>query len=456
MILLSCPAFEIFYGGAAGGGKSEGLLLDALNQIEKPTYKALFLRRTFAQLQKADGAIERSQKLYRPRGGIYHSGEKRWRFPKDVLIDFGHIESEKDKYNYQSAQYDKIYFDELTQFTNTQYLYLISRCRGIDSTIHRGIRSASNPGNIGHIWAKKRFIDKRLHYKIYTDEEGNTSCFIPATIKDNPYLIENDPQYIKRLKMLPKHERMALLDGNWDIFSGQFFSDWTPSIHIIEPFYIPLYWKRFIGIDYGLTTPASIGWYAQNENGFIVRYREIYKEGLHYDVLAKEICKLSGLEKIGYIVSDPAIFGDKQHHKEAKETKSGAQIMQEEINKYYKEHNRENDAFTIYRGDNRRIEGWRTVKNYLRINDNQQSAFAVFSTCINFISTFPANIHDDKFPEDLDTSGEDHCADEIRYALSSRPQKAILEKKEELNPNSAWGRYLIKQKEKEGFIYGRK
>src|SRR3990167_10747096 len=149
MIMLSCPVLELLYGEAAGGGKSEGLLLDALGQIDNKNYNALMLRRTFKQLEGADGLIDESQRIFRNLGAKYNEVKKRWTFPSQATIDFGHMESESDKHNYQSAAYVKIYFDELTSFTETQYLYMFSRCRSTDPTLRRGIRSATNPANIG-------------------------------------------------------------------------------------------------------------------------------------------------------------------------------------------------------------------------------------------------------------------------------------------------------------------
>ena len=342
-------------------------------------------------------------------------------------------------------------FDQLEEFTSSQYEFLKVQARTTDTEIPVRIRATANPGNVGHLWVKSRFIDNKKPMTVYKDRFDLTSIFIPAKVYDNPSLIINDPTYVKRLEALPEQDRKALLDGDWNVFAGQYFKEWRSNVHIVEPYYIPRVWKKFIAGDYGLKKPASIGWYAVKLEGGLVRYRELYKEGLYYDELGGLMCELSGDEEISYAVFDPAVFGDKQHHskkKDSREGKSGAEIMQEAIYQWYKKNNREQNSFTITRADNRRIEGWRTVKQSLRINENNQSDFTVFSTCIHFNTTFPANVHDPHKPEDLNTDGEDHTADEARYGLMSRPPMTSYADIP-LNPNSAWGQLQAALKEKE-------
>lgn len=320
-------------------------------------------------------------------------------------------------------------FDQIEEFTKSQYEFLKVQCRTTDREIPIRIRTTANPGNVGHLWVKQRFIDNRVPMIVYKDQLGLTSMFIPAKVYDNPALTENDPLYVKRLESLPEEERKALLEGDWNIFAGQYFKEWKP-YHVVEPFYIPNFWKRFIAGDYGHKKPSSIGWYAVNPEGGLIRYKEVYQEGLNYDTLAEKICDYSKEEEISYAVFDPAIFGDKQHHstdKDAREGRSGAEIMQEVVSRI-----RSEKSFLITRADNRRVEGWRSVKQLLSKDDG----FKAFSTCTNFITTFPANIHDEKKPEDLDTDGEDHSADEFRYAVMSRPPETDLKNEENLSHTS--------------------
>lgn len=413
---------------------TDWLLFDFLDPklLENPNYRGIIFRRTFPRLQEI---IDRSFKWFSTLAE-YNKQEKCWVWPSGAKLFFRHCQTEEDKYDYQGHEYQYMGFDQLEEFTKSQYEFLCVQARTTDMDIPVRLRATSNPGNIGHLWVKKRFIDNKQPMIVYKDKRGLTRMFIPAKIYDNPSLMENDPTYISRLENLPEHDRKALLDGDWNIFSGQYFSEWTPEAHIIKPFHIPVFWKRFIAGDYGHKKPASIGWYVVRPEGGIVRYREIYLEGLFYDTLAEMMCELSADEIISYAVFDPAVFGDKQHHaktKDAREGLSGAEIMQAVVNEWYRKQNRENDNFLITRGDNRRIEGWRNLTQALRVDENKETDFQVFSTCTHFITTFPANVHDELRPEDLDTNGEDHTADEARYAIMSRPPKTEIETEKELS-----------------------
>ena len=439
--------FEILYGGAKGGGKTDWLLFDFLDPelIELPNYRGIIFRRTFPRLREI---IDRSHQWFL-HIAEYNKGDRCWVFPSGAKLFFAHCQYEESKYDYQGHEYQYEGFDQIEEFTESQYSFLKVQARTSDARIPVRIRCTANPGNVGHLWVKRRFIDEKEPMVLYKDQLGLTSMFIPAKIYDNPSLIENDPLYVKRLESLPEQERKALLEGDWNIFAGQYFKEWTPRVHVVEPYYVPTLWKRFIAGDYGFKNPSSIGWYAVNPEGGVVRYREIYEEGLHYDVLAKRICEESGDEQINYGVFDPAIFGDKQHHsltKDAREGKSGAEVMQEVISKHYED--REQDSFLVTRADNRRIEGWRNLRQSLRVEDGE-SKFQVFSTCTNFVTTFPANVHDPRRPEDLNTDGEDHTADEVRYGMMSRPPETDLKRDVELSPISAQYKMLEQRRKRE-------
>jgi len=239
---LASPAHECLYGGAAGGGKSDALLAEALRQVANPLYRAVILRRTFPELEQSGGLIDRSKDLYPALGGQYSETRHRWEFPSGAQIDFGHMQREDDKRKYQGAQYAFVAFDELTHFTETQYLYLFSRCRAsVGSDLKCYVRAATNPGGPGHEWVKRRWaawLDKQypkrakaagLHYYARIDgqdvevershPEARTRTFIPAFVADNPYLSGTD--YERNLQLLPLVERKRLLEGDWDIMPGR-------------------------------------------------------------------------------------------------------------------------------------------------------------------------------------------------------------------------------------------
>jgi len=425
--------FEILYGGAKGGGKTDWLLFDFLDPdlMSNPNYRGIIFRRTFPRLREI---IDRSQQWFMTLA-TYGKNERCWTFPTGAKLFFAHCQYEESKYDYQGHEYQYMGFDQLEEFNESQYEFLKVQARTSDDNIPVRIRATANPGNVGHLWVKRRFVDDRQPMAIYKDKLGLTRMFIPAIIYDNPSLMNNDPMYVKRLESLPEQDRKALLEGDWNIFAGQYFKEWRPDVHIIEPYYIPKIWKRFVAGDYGHKKPSSVGWYAVNPEGGLIRYREIYEEGLYYDELAEKICDLSADEQINYAVFDPAIFGDKQHHskkKDSREGKSGGEIMQEAVRNWFEDKKRPDDSFLVTRADNRRIEGWRQLKSLLRIVDGD-SNFKIFSTCTHFTTVFPANVHDPHRPEDLNTNGEDHNADEARYAVMSRPPETDLKVEEDLS-----------------------
>jgi len=412
----NCPAFEILYGGAAFGGKSDSLIMEASKYVQYGDYMALLLRRKFTELSKADGLMDRAYKWYPSLGGKWSGEKRRWTFPSGAVIEFGHMEYESNKHDYQSAAYAFIGFDEVTSFTESMYLYMISRCRSMNPKIPKIIRAATNPGNIGHAWVKKRFIVGKKPYFIYEDKDGMTRCFIPATAYDNPTGMKNDPGYIKRLELLPDKEKRMLLYGDWDVFEGQYFSDWEEKVHVCKPFELSKNVFRFMGLDYGYSKPSSVGWYAVSESMGTYRYRELYIEKQTYSELAKMILDMTPKnEQIFYCVADPSIWGDRPHHKDSMIGESGGEVMAKIFG----------NRITLIKGDNNRVTGWGRCREYLKpyeINGEVTARFKVFDTCPQFIRTIPQQIHNEKGNvEDLNTFGEDHTSDEFRMAVMSRP-----------------------------------
>ncbi|MCK4255673.1 hypothetical protein KAX35_02190, partial [candidate division WOR-3 bacterium] len=280
----------------------------------------------------------------------------------------------------------------------------------------------TNPGGIGHGWVKRRFVTNFLANEIYEDENGLTRCFIPSKIYDNPTLMKADPGYVNRLKSLPEKLRQALLEGNWDVFEGQYFTEWSIEKHVCKPFKIPPSWKRYISLDYGFAKPSAIYWYAIDYHEKVHVIWEYYNEQRTYAQLAEIIKLISKGQKIEYLVADPAIWGDKAHHKDQEEGVSGAEVLQDALENKDKGKN-----IDVVKADNNRNTGWIRFRQYLL---NEQ--FVAFNTCKNFIGTVPDLIHDEHKEEDLDTNGEDHSADSVRYFLMSRsdaPVRKIPEKK---------------------------
>lgn len=204
---LAIPdAAELLYGGAAGGGKSDAMLMAALQYVHVPHYRALLLRRTYADLALPEAIMDRARNWLAATDAKWISQHKRFDFPSGATLTFGYLDNENDKYRYQGAEFQFVGFDELTQFTESQYTYLFSRLRklaGLDVPVR--MRAATNPGGVGHAWVKRRFIDP----------DTATARFIPARLDDNPYIDQEG--YEEALSKMDLATRQQLRDGVWQV-----------------------------------------------------------------------------------------------------------------------------------------------------------------------------------------------------------------------------------------------
>lgn len=277
---------EVFYGGAAGGGKSSCLLMAALKYVGVKGYSALLLRRTYADLSKQGALMDRAKEWLTGTGGVWNEQKKTWTFPSGARIAFGYLETENDKFQYQGAEYQGIFFDELTQFTESQYTYLFSRLRRLkDSDIPIRMRSASNPGGVGAHWVKKRFVpedftpEDAIEERVWTteavdDETGDVSFryFVPARLDDNPHL--DQAEYELSLRELDPVTRAQLRRGDWQIMAqGDILYMWSEAHAIITwsefkaifgTAHIPLHWRLGVFQDWGTTEghPCVTKWFA--------------------------------------------------------------------------------------------------------------------------------------------------------------------------------------------------
>lgn len=426
---------EVLFGGAAGGGKSDVLVAEALRQVHIKHYKGLILRKTYPQLGEL---IDKTLNLYPqifPKAK-YNSTTHTWRFPSGAKIIFGSLPHSKDKYNYQGQAYDFIGFDELTQFTYEEYIYLVSRNRpnGPDTRVY--MRATANPGGIGHGWVKDRFITaappmttvwEEVKAKLPNGEERalkRSRIFVPSLLTDNEALIRNDPGYMARLASLPEAQRKALLYGDWDSFSGQVFTEWRNDpdhyadhrgTHVIDEFEPPAWWSYYRSLDWGYRKPFSIGWWAVDNDGVAYRILEWYgcerdnpDTGLQMDpsevfrqvaVLERTHPYLKGRKIHG--VADPAVW----------QTQTGVSVAEEAT--------KQGVYFTP--GDNSRLAGWMQLHERLRFSEDGTAGMYVFKTCRDFIRTFPALVYDERHVEDVATDTEDHQGDEARYFAMARP-----------------------------------
>ena len=434
---MSRPEWEALYGGAAGGGKSDALVAEALRQADIPHYKGLILRKTFPQLSEL---IDKTQALY-PRafpGAKYNSSSHVWTFPSGAKILFGDMQYASDRTKYQGQSYDYIAFDELTHFTWQEYSYLFSRCRPNGPGTRCYIRATANPGGIGHGWVKARFVTPAppmtpiLEQASWIGADGTVQTgtrsriFVPATVYDNEALLENDPGYVMTLSLLPEAEKQALLYGSWDSFTGQVFTEWRSDpahsrdglyTHVIDPFPIPRHWRVWCSMDWGYSRPFSVGWYAVTPQRRLIRIRELYgctdspNTGVRWEPtrLAKEILRIEQEDdnlrgRPILRVADPAVWGSDG-------TESIGALM-------------ERERVYFERGDNNRRAGKMQVHHRLAFDGDGRPGLYVFSTCRGLIRTLPALVYDTVDVEDVDTAGEDHIYDELRYVCMKNPLPA--------------------------------
>jgi len=441
--LIACPIFEVFYGGARGGGKTEGSIGDWLQH--SGTYNrdatGIFVRRTIKQLSEV---IARTQGLFPQIGAKWNDQKSTWTMPGGARLKFVYLERDKDAEEYQGHSYTRVYIEEAPNFASPGPINKLRATLRSAAGVPVGMRLTGNPGGPGHGWVKDRYIKpNKFGYEIIKEEteveiDGKIEVislervFIPSKIRDNTLILKNDPGYIMRLKQSGSEALVkAWLDGDWDIVDGAFFDNWDEDRHIIswESFkkILTKSMLKFRAFDWGSSKPFSVGWYALLDRdyyidgrllpqGALVRYKEWYgasgpNKGLKMDAsaVARGILNRELGEKIRYGVADPAIF-----------IRDGGPSIAEIMNV---------EGCQWRPADNKRMPGWEQFRTRLN-GDAGIPMFYVTDICIEAIRLIPMAQHDQKNTEDLDTEGEDHLVDEIRYAMMSRP---FIPKAENLN-----------------------
>ena len=363
--------------------------------------------------------------LLLPKGSYsYNDTKKELTLPNSSRIIFRFCAGEKDLPNFQGTEYDIMYIDEATQFSEEQFRVLAACVRGPREDLPKRCYLTCNPGGIGHAWVKRLFVDRQYN----SGENGEEYSFIQAGVRDNKALMRSQPDYIRQLEALPPKLREAWLDGTWDIHTGQFFEDFYDRpehysdrqyTHVIEPFEIPEAWKIYRSFDWGYHRPFSCGWWAVDYDGVAYRILEMYgctktpNEGVRWtpDKVFTEIARverehrwLKGKHITG--VADPAIW----------DGETGESIAQCAAR----------HGIYFVKGDHARIPGWMQLHYRLAFDENGYPQMYVFKNCRAFIRTLPLLQYDGSMGEDLDSDGEDHIADETRYFLMSRPIKPRL------------------------------
>jgi hypothetical protein len=465
---------ELLFGGARGGGKSDYLLGDFLQDIELGAiWRGIIFRKSYPELEEL---LVRAKEIYLPLGAVYKVSEKTFYFPTGATLKFRHIETESDADLYQGHQYTWIGWDELGNWPNLNAYKKLKAClRSAHGVPNKRIRASANPGGVGHHAVKNYFIDHAplgMELIQSIDEDGyvRTRMFIPSRVYDNQILLQNDPGYIAGLREIGSPELVkAWLEGDWNVITGAYFPEFTTQRHVLEPFPIPQHWLRFRSMDWGSSSPFAVLWHAVSDGymapnglyiptGAIITYREWYgcvpgkvNEGIRWAAnrVGRRIAEIERNEKVSYGVIDPSAFkwdGGPSHAERL--AGEGAHFR---------------------KADNNRIGGWDMLRDRLcgikedlpyqpprhAHNDNPDPLAAIivngmfqkppppdpsyvqnidltadtvgtpmwycFKTCVHLIRTLAAMQHDLDNPEDCDTNGEDHAPDALRYGLMSRP-----------------------------------
>lgn len=417
-----------FYGGAKGGGKSHGLRnIILLRRFQHPGSIGAIFRKSFPELEGNHiGPIFRQFPELRR---YYNESKKILFLPNGSSLEFCYCENDKDLDRYQGREFHDLGIEEAGQWTEAA----IQRLRGSNRSSNPNIKPRTlltgNPGGPGHAYLKRVFVEKRFK----PEEVPSDYAFIQALVDDNPALMENDPDYVRRLEAEPNLAlRKAFRWGDWDIFAGQFFSEIRREVHVVKDFEIPHHWNRFGAYDFGFNHPASFGWFACDSDGNVYLYRVFNKPRLRIDQQCAELLRFKDTEDLYPVVAGhdcwtkKGIINDKTPPTIAEEfQKHGIRLQKAVID---------------------RVQGATQLRNYLawqdKPNEEVKPKFYIFESCMQAFDCLARMLHDPDHLEDVlkvdavdgDPDTGDDIYDMIRYGLMSRP--AITDP---LKPNHPWG-----------------
>ena len=444
---LASPERDVFYGGAAGGGKSYALIADLLRYCDNPNHRALVIRRTLDELTEL---INKSREFY-PKafpGAVFREAKSMWQFPSGATAWFSYLDKDKDVSRYQGQAFTWIGIDEITHYP-TPYVweYLRSRLRTTDPSINVYMRCTGNPGSVGGWWVKKMYIDPNEPNEpfVATDIESgeqllwpNSSSpdkagkplflrkFIPARLTDNPYLMQNG-EYEAMLRSLPEVERRRLLEGDWDVAEGAAFPEFSRSVHVCEASttQIPSNWLRLRAGDYGYSAPSCILWGAIDWDDNLWIYREFYGKGQTAENLARIISNYEGEDPgMYYTVLDSSCWN---------RVGTGPSIAETMI--------RAGVRWTP--SDRNRLAGKMEIHRRLQQDTvTDEPRIKILSTCTNLIRTLSSLPLSKTNTEDVDTKADDHAYDALRYMCMTRARghltiNSMMNKIKEARPEPA-------------------
>lgn len=403
------------YGGARGGGKTWAVRCKALaGALHYPGIRILILRRTYNELEATliQPMLDLLAGLEGEGEGIYsyHAGTRSLRFGNGSLIRFGHLQSSGAIGEYQGQEFDWIFMDEATHFTEWEFRAMAATLRGT-SGIPKRFYLTCNPGGVGHMWVKRLFIDRQF----VKGEEGADYAFIPATVEDNEALMALSPEYVQLLDLLPEDIRAAHRYGDWEVLAGRYFPEFSRHSHGFAPFPIPESWVRYRSIDYGLDMLACL-WVAVDGKGRSWVYREWKEPGLIASQAAKRILELTGEdEDIRYTIAPPDLWARQ---------KDTGRTMAELFAQC---------GVGLVRSDSSRVQGWMAVKEALAARHDGRPGLMVSQACEGLFHDLGALCRDQANPSDCAKEPHEitHICDALRYFCQSRVLGAEEEQGEE-------------------------
>lgn len=414
-LFMDAKARYVGYGGARGGGKTHVLIRKAI--VLALTYsgiKILIVRRTFSELegtiiQPMIQLINSAHIGGRPAGdqiASYHSTMHQYFFSNTSTIKFGHLSTKEAIHEYQGQEFDVIFMDEATHFTESQFRMLGACLRGVNK-FPKQMHLTCNPGGIGHQWVKRLFITRDYE----PTEKAKDYVFIPATVEDNPALMEAVPEYVQMLEVQPDDVRRAWRYGDWDAMAGQFFGEFKRELHVFKPFILPKEWPKYRVFDYGLDMFACY-WIAIDFDGRAWVYREFCESGLIVSDAASAARSLTPSDEyIQYTIAPPDMWSTQ---------KDTGRTMAEIFTQ---------NGLGLVKASNSRIQGWLWMKELLKVRADGKPGLMVSEDCQRLIRDIPALQHDEKNPSDVATEPHEytHSPDAIRYFCAYRAMSAERE-----------------------------
>ena len=411
----------VAYGGARGGGKTHAVRVKAISgALFYPGIRILIIRRTYSELQH--NHIEPILKMIpQPQVGVYNIQLHQIYFTNGSTIIFGHFNSYNSAFQeYQGQEYDWIFIDEATQFTEQEFRLLGGCLRGVNEFPKR-MYLTCNPGGVGHRWVKRLFVDRDFKTDCENPEENEDPSdyeFIQATVDDNTALMKSEGgrDYLKQLSQLPENIRAAHRYGDWEGLSGNYFPEFSEGKHTCEAFPIPRWWRRYRALDYGLDMLACY-WFAVDETGRAWCYRELKQKDLVVSDAARMILENTGInEHIDITFAPPDLWS---------RTKDSGKSMAELFM---------TNGVPLVKASNNRVQGWLQMKEFLKDSPDGKPGLMFFRNCKGIIEDIQAIQADEKNPNDCAKEPHDvtHSNDAIRYFCVSRslpgePEKAVAD-----------------------------